>query len=193
VPVTWSWPAQPRHPVQNGGNRRYRRGAARVDRSEGTSIAKPLLGHFKKRRHPVKRVRMRHPRCLGRLSPRRFRDAIGVTKGALRSVSSAIISAARPHPRRERMARAAAPSAAASSGTVRAACGCRPHGQVQRTVRTRNIQVRRRQRPAHQGAIPGATGDYVIIRESKKCQRHRQGQAQGSESQAKKPPSKDQP
>ncbi len=151
-------------------------------------VAKPTLGHFKKHGVPAyKRVQefrdfskeVKSGDTLGAdiFTVGDFIDAIGVTKG--RGFEGVVArhgfrGGDSTHGAKGWHRRAGAIGCRLFPGTVNRGQKMPGHlGQVQRTVQNLEvIQVR----PADnllliKGAIPGANGDYVVIRESKKMNR----------------------
>jgi large subunit ribosomal protein L3 len=151
-------------------------------------VTRPLLGHFKRHNTtPVKRVRefrdfplsVKPGDVLGAnvFAVGDFVDAIGITKG--RGFEGVV---KRHHFRGGDIThgakgwhrRAGAIGQRLFPGTVMRGTRMPGHmGQVRRTVQNlRVIQVRETENLLLiSGAIPGASGDYVIIRESKKRRR----------------------
>jgi large subunit ribosomal protein L3 len=155
------------------------------DDQKESRVTRPLAGHFKKHQSaPVKRVRefrdfpltVKPGDTLGAnvFAVGDYVDAIGVTKGkGFEGVvkrhhfrGGDITHGAKGWHRR-----AGAIGQRLFPGTVRRGMRMPGHmGQVQRTVQNlRIIQVRETDNVLLiAGAIPGAKGDYVVIRESKK-------------------------
>jgi large subunit ribosomal protein L3 len=148
-------------------------------------LAKPLLGHVKKfNGKPVKRIRefrnfskeVKPGDTVGPalFAPGDFVDAIGVTKG--RGFEGVVkrhhfAGGAASHGCKGWKRRGGAIGCRLFPGTVLRGMKMPGHmGQVQRTVQNLEIiQVREADNLLLiKGAVPGANGDYVIIRESKK-------------------------
>lgn len=148
-------------------------------------ITKPLLGHLKKfNAAPVKRIRefrnftkdVKPGDIVGPslFAPGDFVDAIGITKGR---GFEGVVKRHRfrggdsTHGSKGWHRRSGAIGQRLFPGTVRRGMRMPGHmGQVQRTTQNLEvIQVREEDNLLLiKGAIPGAKGDYVVIRESKK-------------------------
>ena len=148
-------------------------------------VTKPLLGHIKKfSGAPVKRIKefrnfskeVKPGDVLGPtvFSPGDFVDAIGVTKG--RGFEGVVgrhgfAGGDSTHGAKGWHRRSGRHRPAPLSGTVQRGLKMPGHmGQVRRTAQNlKVIQVREADNLLLiRGAIPGAEGDYVVIRESKK-------------------------
>jgi large subunit ribosomal protein L3 len=148
-------------------------------------VTKPLLGHFKKfNSPPVKRLKefrdfskdVKPGEVLGAtlFAKGDFIDAIGITKG--RGFEGVVKrhhfrGGDSTHGAKGWHRRSGAIGCRLFPGTVRRGLKMPGHmGQVRRTVQNLEIiQVREEDNVLLiKGAIPGAKGDYVIIRESKK-------------------------
>jgi large subunit ribosomal protein L3 len=151
-------------------------------------IAKPLLGHFKKFGTPAfkkvkefrdfsKEVKSGDTVGADLFTVGDFIDAIGVTKG--RGFEGVVkrhgfAGGDSTHGAKGWHRRSGAIGCRLFPGTVNRGMRMPGHmGQVQRT--TQNLEVIQVRNDDHllliKGAIPGANGDYVIIRESKKMNR----------------------
>ncbi len=155
-----------------------------VDQKE-SRLTKPALGHFKKfKATPTKRIREFRNFSIdvkpgdvigpGIFAPGDFVDAIGVTKGrGFEGVMKRhnFRGGDASHGAKGWRRRGGAIGQRLFPGTVMRGMRMPGHmGQVRRTVQNLEIiQVREAdQILLVKGAIPGANGDYVVIRESKK-------------------------